>query len=85
MLDAGAITQMDSTAVGMLEEIRAELQSRGIALCFAELHAEAKALLARAGLIERDDPDLVFEDLYEALQAFRVMEIESRGVDGKRG
>lgn len=79
VLDAGAIAEMDSTAAGMLEEVRADLQGRGITLCFAELHAEARGLLERAGLIAAiGGPSFVFEDLDDALHAFRVTEIESR-------
>lgn len=85
VLDAGAIAQMDSTAAAMLEEVRQDLQRRGVALCFAELHADAKALLERAGLVERIGSSLLFEDLDDALQAFRVMEIESRELGKKEG
>lgn len=74
VLDSGAITQMDSTAAGMLEEVRADLEARGIQLCFAELHAEARALLERAGLIERIGEMHVYEDLDDALYAFRLLE-----------
>lgn len=71
VMDASAIAQMDSTAAGMLEEVRADLVERGVQLCFAELHAEARALLERAGLIERIGANHVYEDLDDALQAFR--------------
>ncbi|MBD9374539.1 SulP family inorganic anion transporter [Rhizobium sp. ARZ01] len=77
VLDAGAIAQMDSTAVAMLEDVRADLGARGVALCLAELHAEAKALLMRGGLIDRVGPSNVFEDLDDALQAFRAAEFKT--------
>lgn len=74
VLDAGAIAQMDSTAVGMLDEVRADLRSRGVTLCFAELHTEARDLLQRAGLIDRIGAQFVFEDLDDMLHAFHVEE-----------
>ncbi|NVP57045.1 SulP family inorganic anion transporter [Mycoplana rhizolycopersici] len=77
VLDAGAIAQMDSTAAAMLEDVRNDLQGRGVTLCFAQLHADAKALLERAGLIGQVGRSFVFEDLDDALQSFRVMEIEN--------
>lgn len=80
VMDASAIAQMDSTAAGMLEEARADLAARGVQLCFAELHAEARALLERAGLIERIGANHVFEDLDDALEAFR----NAAAIDSKR-
>ncbi len=74
VLDAGAIAQMDSTAAAMLEEVREDFQSRGITLCLLELHAEARALLERAGLISRIGPQFIFEDLEDVLHAFREVE-----------
>ena len=54
VLDASAIAQVDSTAAAMLEEVRADLAGRGIALGLAELHAEVRGLLDRAGLLAAD-------------------------------
>jgi sulfate permease, SulP family len=78
VLDAGAIAQMDSTAAAMLEEVRVDLLKRGVSLCLAELHAEAKALLERAGLVDRIGSDLLFEDLDDALHAYQAAEPKSR-------
>ena len=71
VIDASAIAQVDSTAAAMLEEFRADLARRGIALGFAELHAEVRALLERAGLLARIGPSMIFQDLEEAMRAFR--------------
>jgi high affinity sulfate transporter 1 len=70
VLDASAITQVDSTAAAMLEEVRADLAGRDIALGLAELHAEVHGLLDRAGLIAAIGPDMIFDDLDDALRAF---------------
>ncbi len=72
LLDASAVTQIDSTAAAMLEEVRADLEARGLRLGFAELHAEVRDLLDRAGLLAAVGPDLIFDDLDDALRAFRA-------------
>jgi MFS superfamily sulfate permease-like transporter len=76
VLDASAITQVDSTAAAMLEEVRADLAGRDIALGLAELHAEVRDLLDRAGLIAAIGPDMIFDDLDDALRAFEATSSE---------
>jgi SulP family sulfate permease len=76
VLDASAITQVDSTAAAMLEEVRADLAGRGVAFGFAELHAEVALLLGRAGLLAAVGHDMIFDDLDDALRAF-----EARGAN----
>jgi SulP family sulfate permease len=73
ILDASAITQVDSTAAAMLEEVRADLAGRGTAFGLAELHAEVRGLLDRAGLLAAIGPDMIFDDLDDALRAFEAM------------
>ncbi len=72
VLDASAITQIDSTAAAMLEEVRADLAERGVRLGLAELHAEVRGLLDRAGLIAAIGTEMIFDDLEDALRAFEV-------------
>jgi high affinity sulfate transporter 1 len=72
VLDAASIPQLDSTGAAMLAEFRASLEARGVRLVFAELHAEAQALLERAGVIDAADGTMVFEDLADAVQAFEA-------------
>jgi high affinity sulfate transporter 1 len=79
VLDASAIVQVDSTAAAMLEEVRAELAGRGIALGLAELHADVRGLLDRAGFIAAIGPGMVFEDLDDALRAFEANGSEGSG------
>src|SRR5262249_22616723 len=38
ILDAGAVSQLDTTAVAALEDVRAALRQRGIAFAIADLH-----------------------------------------------
>jgi sulfate permease, SulP family len=70
VLDASAITQVDSTAAAMLEEVREGLAARGIAFGLAELHADVHGLLDRAGLLAAVGPDMIFDALDDALRAF---------------
>jgi high affinity sulfate transporter 1 len=72
VLDAGAVTQVDSTAAAMLEQVRADLDARGIRLGLAELHAEVRGLLDRAGLLAAVGPAMIFDDLDDALRAFEA-------------
>jgi len=71
VLDASAMTQVDSTAAAMFEELRAELAARDIRLGFAELHADVRDLLERAGLIQTLGATMLFDDLEDVLRAFK--------------
>lgn len=82
ILDASAITQMDSTATAMMDEIRKEMAARGIELGLVEVHAEARALLERAGVIDRIGTGRVFDDLDDALQAFEDQEVKKGAAAG---
>ena len=82
VLDASAIVQIDSTGAAMLEEVATDFAGRGISFGIAELHAEPKALLERAGLVEQIGPAMIFEDLEDALRAFRAFGGDGRS-DGK--
>ena len=70
VIDASAISQIDSSATEMLGELCDELRGRGIRLGLAELHAGAREMLRRAGVIERIGPDMVFDNLEDASRAF---------------
>jgi MFS superfamily sulfate permease-like transporter len=72
LLDVGAIAQTDSTAAAMLDAFRANLADRGVRLAFAEFNAEVRDLLDRAGLLAAIGPELIFDDLDDALRAFHA-------------
>jgi high affinity sulfate transporter 1 len=72
VLDASAMAQVDSTSAAMLDRLAGELAARGLTLGIAELHAEAKGLLGRAGVIDRVGAQMVFDDLDDAVRAFEV-------------
>jgi SulP family sulfate permease len=71
VLDASAIVQADSTAAAMLEEVRTAFADRGLQLGIAELHKEPMEILARAGFLKNLGKNMVFEDLEEAVSAYR--------------
>ena len=72
LIDASAIPQIDSSAAGMLAEVCAELNGRGIRLGLAELHSEARELLLRAGVIEQIGAAMIFDILEEAYRKFEA-------------
>lgn len=79
LIDASAIAQIDSSAAAMVDEVRTELDKRGIAFGLAELHAEARAMLARAGVLEHVGQAMVFDSLEEAHDAFIQESAQSKG------
>ena len=72
VLDATAVVQVDSTAAGMLDEMRVELDAQGLRLGLAELNSEVRDLLARAGLLDAIGAEMIFEDLEDVLRAFHA-------------
>ncbi len=72
VLHAGAITQTDSTAAAMLEEVRADVAERGVRLGFAEFNAPVRDLLDRAGLLAAVGPEMIFDDLEDAYRALET-------------
>jgi hypothetical protein len=56
----------------MLEEVRSDLAGRGVTLGLAELHADVRGLLDRAGLLAAVGPGMIFDDLDDALRAFEA-------------
>ncbi len=72
LIDAERDPAFDCSAAAMLVELCAELRERGISLGLAELHAEAREMLERAGVIECIGADMVFDILEDAYQAFEA-------------
>lgn len=70
VVDASAITQLDSTAVVMLADICDLAAARGLKLAIAELHSEPRTTLERAGVLARIGPAMVFEEIEDAVAAF---------------
>ena len=57
VLQCEAITDIDVTAAGMLEELDNELNDRGVHLAFAEMRDHLQELTLRYGLFETLDRD----------------------------
>lgn len=72
VLDASAIAQIDSSAAEMLGKVCEALRQRGLRLGLADLHAEARDLLERAGIIDVIGADMIFDILDDAYQAFEA-------------
>jgi MFS superfamily sulfate permease-like transporter len=72
VIDASAITQIDTTAAAMLLDIRTRLHRRGIVMVLAEVQASVAAFLGRAGLSPKDGDLLFFDDLDDAFHAFEA-------------
>lgn len=72
ILDASAVTQIDSTAAAMLDEVCSMLAARGIAFGLAELHRDPRDILERSGTLSRVGAAMIFEDLEDVRGAFAV-------------
>jgi sulfate permease, SulP family len=70
LMDASAITQIDTTGADVLQQIRARLNAEGIVLALAEMQSDVAALLKRAGLSAEDGTTLFFDDVEDAYEAF---------------
>ncbi len=77
ILDASAITQIDTTGVEVLRDIWARLRALGVVLAIAEVQSDVASLLRRAGLSADDGTILFFDDVEDAFDAF----VATRKVD----
>lgn len=73
LIDASAITQLDTTGVEVLQDLSMRLQEQGIVLALAELQSNVEALLERAGLSPDDGKTLFFDDIEDAWGAYLSM------------
>jgi MFS superfamily sulfate permease-like transporter len=71
ILDAEAVTTIDSTAAVILCEITEELSRRNLRLGVAGLHAQPRELLARSGFLAAIGPQMVFMRVEDAALAYR--------------
>jgi high affinity sulfate transporter 1 len=71
ILDAEAITTIDSTAAAVLGEINEELSRRNLRLGVASLHAQPRELLRRSKLLASIGPEMLFTRVEDAALAFR--------------
>jgi SulP family sulfate permease len=71
IVDAGAITNVDFTAAGVVRGVAKELAAQGIGLVFAHVQSDLKPDLDRHHLTETLGQDRIFDTLHEALAALR--------------
>jgi sulfate permease, SulP family len=71
VIDAEAVTTIDSTAAAVLDEIREELLRRNLRLGVANLHARPRELLSRSGFLASIGREMSFTRLEDAALAFR--------------
>jgi sulfate permease, SulP family len=71
IIDAEAVTTIDSTAAAVLAEISDELSRRNLRLGVANLHAQPRELLTRSGFLVRIGPEMSFTRIEDATLAFR--------------
>jgi high affinity sulfate transporter 1 len=69
-----AITDVDLTAAGMLEQLDKELNAQGINMAFVELRTRLQELVKRYGLLETLDRDHFYPSIATALAAIRAEE-----------
>jgi MFS superfamily sulfate permease-like transporter len=70
VIEASAITQVDSTALDMLEEVRRDLLRRGVRLAFTDVQSDVAMLMTRSGLTQSVGAEMFFDDLDDAVIAF---------------
>lgn len=70
ILDAEAMTTVDSTAAAALEEVRLDLARRDISFGLANLHSQPRKLLRQAGLLASVGDEMLFERVEDAALAF---------------
>ena len=70
LVAAEPITDVDTTAADMLEQLDAWLNDRGVSLVFAELKDPVRAKVERYELTRTIDPDHFYPTLDAAIAAF---------------
>jgi high affinity sulfate transporter 1 len=70
VLNAESNVEVDLTALDAVEDLRAELTARGIVFAMARVKQDLLVALQAAGLAARVGPDLIFQTLLTAVQAY---------------
>ena len=78
VLNAEAWTYLDATAIDTLRQLRADLEKRGITLCFARLKGRQREIFAETGLTAEIGPERFFPTVRAAVAAFEARESEKR-------
>jgi len=70
VLNAEANVEVDLTALDAVDELRAELERRGIVFAMARVKQDLRDELAAAGLIDKIGEDRIFMTLPTAVEAY---------------
>ena len=79
VLNAEANVEIDITAADALEQLRQEVDSRGIVFAMARVKQDLRADLVRAGLVETVGAELIFPTLPTAVAAYLDAYVERHG------
>ncbi|WP_229073727.1 SulP family inorganic anion transporter [Actinoplanes sp. DH11] len=71
LVAAEPITDVDTTAADMLEDLDEELNAAGVSLVFAEMKSQVRIKIERYGLTRTIDPAHFFPTIEEAVAAYR--------------
>ena len=71
MIAAEPITDVDTTAADMLDDLDEALNARGVTLVFAEMKDPVREKIERYGLTRTIDPNHFFPTLESAIAAFQ--------------
>lgn len=72
ILDAAAMNALDSTGIEALEDVRAHLESQGVAFGIADLNSAARRIIDRAGLADRIGDDMIFASTDVAVEVYEA-------------
>ena len=81
---AEPVTDVDTTASDVLDDLDEALNARGISLVFAELKDPVRRKIERYGLTRTIDPDHFFPTIESAVAAFRQQTGGQWAADGQR-
>ena len=81
---AEPVTDVDTTASDVLEDLDEALNARGISLVFAELKDPVRRKIERYGLTRTINPDHFFPTIESAVAAFRQQTGGQWAADGQR-
>lgn len=82
VLDLGATSQMDTTALDSLSMLLARLRDEGVGLYIARLHYLAREVLEKAGFTQELGPDRMFHSISAAVKAAQKAPREDRETTG---
>jgi high affinity sulfate transporter 1 len=83
MVAAEPMTDVDTTAADMLEDLDAELNARGISLAFAELKDPVRHKIERYELTRTIDPTKFFPTVEVGVAAFRELRTSTTDAPGR--